>query len=137
MSWHESQYRVSYGDTDCMGVVYYANYLEFFERSRTELLRDAGLPYRELEAAGVYFPVSEVQVKYSASACYDDLLTFRSYVASARGVRLEIVTHIMRGDELLVSGRVTLACVDHNRKPVRLPESIIRIRELYKGDSDE
>ena len=137
MSWHEMQYRVSYGDTDCMGVVYYANYLEFFERSRTELLRDAGFPYRQLEEQGVYFPVSEVQVKYSASACYDDLLTLRSCVSSAKGVRLEITTRVYRGTELLVTGKVILACVDCNRKPMRLPENIIKISALYKGDSDE
>ncbi len=137
MSWHESEYRVSYGDTDCMGVVYYANYLEFFERSRTELLRSAGLPYRQLESEGIFFPVSEVQIKYFASACYDDLLTLKSCVSAARGVRLEITTCVFRGDELLVRGTVTLACVDRNRKPVRLPESIKRISELYKGDGDE
>jgi acyl-CoA thioester hydrolase len=120
-----------------MGVVYYANYLEFFERSRTELLRSAGLPYRQLESEGIFFPVSEVQIKYFASACYDDLLTLKSCVSAARGVRLEITTCVFRGDELLVRGTVTLACVDRNRKPVRLPESIKRISELYKGDGDE
>ena len=125
MSWHESEYRVSYGDTDCMGVVYYANYLEFFERSRTELLRSAGLPYRQLESEGIFFPVSEVQIKYFASACYDDLLTLRSYVSEARGARLTIVSEVLRGEELLVSGSVTLCCINSAHKVSRLPKELL------------
>ena len=85
----------------------------------------------------MYFPVVEAQLKYISSARYDDLLTLKSYVASARGVRLEIVTQVWRDDELLVSGKVTLASVGADRKPRRLPECIIKISELYKGDSDE
>ena len=83
-------YRVPYADTDQMGVVYYANYLEYFERSRTELLRSAGLPYSELERLGLFLPVSEAHCRYLAPAHYDDLLTLRSWVAEVKGVRLRI-----------------------------------------------
>ena len=78
--YHEMSYRVPYADTDQMGVVYYANYLEYFERSRTEMLREAGLSYSEMEKMGYFLPVSEAYCKYSGSARYDDLLTFRSCI---------------------------------------------------------
>jgi cytidylate kinase len=119
---HYSTYRVSYGDTDQMGVVYYANYLEFFERSRTEMLRDAELPYRKLEDLGYYLPVSEVHCKYFASARYDDLLTFKSWVADLGNVRMVITTEIYCGDKLLVRGLVTLACVNTKGRPCRIPD---------------
>ncbi len=135
MSWHESTYRVPYADTDQMGVVYYANYLEYFERSRTEMMRDAGLPYSELETLGVYLPVSEVQCRYFASARYDELLTFRSSVAQAKGVRLIVATEVWRGGEKLVAGTVTLACVGRDRRPMRPPENLVRACTVYRGDS--
>ena len=78
--YHDMEYRVPYADTDQMGVVYYANYLEYFERSRTEMLRAAGLPYSELEKKGIILPVSEAYCKYLGPARYDDLPTFRSWV---------------------------------------------------------
>ncbi len=122
---HEMTYRVPYADTDQMGVVYYANYLEYFERSRTEMLRDCGFPYSEMESMGFLLPVSEVHCKYCASAHYDELLTFRSWIKSCRGVRLVLASEVWHGDALLVRGEVTLACVDLNRKPVRLPEKML------------
>lgn len=119
---HYSTYRVCYGDTDQMGVVYYANYLEFFERSRTEMLRDAELPYRKLEGLGYYLPVSEVNCKYFSSARYDDLLTFKSWVSEMGSVRMVIATEIYCEDKLLVRGLVTLACVNTKGRPCRIPE---------------
>ncbi len=119
---HFSQYRVPYADTDQMGVVYYANYLEYFERSRTEMLRDAGLPYRELEKIGYFLPVAEVNCRYFASARYDDLLIFKSYIAELRTARMNIVSEVYCGEKLLVRGTVTLACVNTTGKPCRVPE---------------
>ena len=101
---HEMTYRVPYADTDQMGVVYYANYLEYFERSRTEMLRSVGLPYSELEKQGIFLPVSEAYCRYLAPARYDDLLTFRSRVSEIKGVRMRVESEVRRGDELLVSG---------------------------------
>ncbi len=119
---HEMTYRVPYADTDQMGVVYYANYLEYFERSRTEMLRDAGLPYSKMETEGFLLPVSEVHCKYSASAHYDELLTFRSWVKQMKGVRVTIVSEVWCDETLLVRGEVTLACVNLERRAVRLPK---------------
>ena len=118
-------YRVPYADTDQMQVVYYANYLEYFERSRTEMLRSIGFPYSEMEKMGFFLPVKEAHVTYHASACYDDLLTLRSYVSEARGARLTIHSEVLRGEELLVSGSVTLCCINSDRKVSRLPVQLL------------
>jgi acyl-CoA thioester hydrolase len=131
MSAHEMTYRVPYADTDQMDVVYYANYLVYFERSRTEMLRDAGFPYIELEQNGYFLPVAEVVCKYRASATYDDLLTFRSYFKEARGVRLTIATEVWNNDKLLVEGYVVLACVGANKKLVRVPAFLIDACKSY------
>ncbi|MPM31650.1 hypothetical protein SDC9_78206 [bioreactor metagenome] len=136
MPYHESSYRVPYADTDQMGVVYYANYLEYFERSRTEMLRDAGLPYSELERLGYYLPVREAHLQYESGARYDDLLIFRSQIAEARGARLVIVSEVRRGDELLVSGSVTLACVNRERRITRLPAVIFEAIQKLSAETD-
>lgn len=127
MRYHYSYYRVPYADTDQMGVVYYANYLEYFERSRTEMLRDAGLPYSQLEKSGFGLPVFEVNCRYSSPAHYDDLLTFRSMVSESRGSRLVIKTEVLRDDQLLVSGSVTLACVNSEGRPCRIPPALAQV----------
>lgn len=131
MAYFESTYRVSYGDTDQMGVVYYANYLELFERSRTEMLREAGLPYRKMEEMGLILPVREAHCDYLASARYDDLLTLRSYIAEAKGAKIKIATEIYLEDELLVKGYVVLVCVDREAKRV------IRIPDYVKAKCEE
>lgn len=132
--YHEMSYRVPYADTDQMGVVYYANYLEYFERSRTELLREAGLPYSELERQGVYLPVTEVQLKYLAPAHYDELLTFRSWIQELKVVRLWVASEVRLGDRVLVSGVVTLGCVDGSRHPRRLPPELIACGRKFNGE---
>ena len=124
----EINYRVPYADTDKMGVVYYANYLVFFERLRNELLRQAGLPYRVLEEDGIMLPVIEAVCNYRGAARYDDMLTIRGWIDSARGVRIKICCEIYNEkNELLVSGHTVHACVDNNGKPVRPPKKIISI----------
>jgi len=130
---HESSYRVPYADTDQMGVVYYANYLEYFERSRTEMLRSVGLSYKTLEERGWFLPVSEAHCLYKGSAKYDDLLTFRSYVTAARGARLVIASEVCRDGKVLVSGTVTLGCVDANHRLCRLPEELITACSIYQA----
>src|SRR5207244_271840 len=77
--------RVNYSETDQMGVVYYANYLIWFDRARTELMRETGVTYKELEQQGVYLAVSEVKVRYRAAARYDDLVRVRCWVSSPAG----------------------------------------------------
>ncbi len=131
VSRHTSQYRVSYGDTDQMGVVYYANYLEIFERGRTEMLRAVGITYRELETMGAFLPVAEVNCHYRGSALYDDLLTVRTWISAARGARLIISGEIRRDDTVLVSSEITLCCTDAKRKARRLPTELLAACRIY------
>lgn len=116
----DCDYRVCYGDTDQMGVVYYANYFTFFERGRTEMLRSVGFPYSRLEQLGVFLPVTEAKCRYYAPARYDDLVTLRSTVLELGRVRLRIGTQVRLDGKVLVSGEVTLGCVNAERRPVRV-----------------
>jgi acyl-CoA thioester hydrolase len=127
MKKHQMQYRVCYADTDQMGVVYYANYLVFFERSRTEFLRDFGLPYSKLEESGTFLPVCEAHCEYKGSACYDDLLTFYSWVSEIKGARLKLESEVWRDDVLLCRGYVVLACVNKAGRPVRPPRELVEV----------
>ena len=134
----ECDYRVCYGDTDQMGVVYYANYFEFFERSRTEMMRSAGFPYAKLEELGVFLPVIEAKCRYFAPARYDDLVTLRSTVLELGRIKLRIGTQVRLDGKVLVSGEVTLACVNAERKPVRVPPELEHAcREFMLPDGEK
>jgi len=78
--------RVIYGDTDAGGIVYYANYLRYFEMGRTEMMRNLALPYSEIEKRGFILPVSESYVRYKASARYDDLITISTSLVDIKKV---------------------------------------------------
>lgn len=118
-------YRVPYADTDQMGVVYYANYLVYFERVRNEMLRDIGFPYKEMEARGLMLPVIEAHVDYKQAAHYDDLLTIHGWVAEAGGVRLRVACEVRRGEELIASGHTIHACMrSDTRKLTRIPAEL-------------
>lgn len=109
-----------------MGVAYHAHVLDWFEAARTEALRSVGLPYRELEEAGVIMPVVDVAVKYHQSVRYDDLIAVETSFTSL-GVRVPIDYAVRRDgeDAVLVSGRVTLCFIDTERqRPVGPPEMI-------------
>ncbi|HZD41108.1 MAG TPA: thioesterase family protein, partial [Terriglobales bacterium] len=79
---NQVSYRVLYGDTDKMGVVYYGNYLRWFEKGRGEFLRQLGIPYLSVEQRGIHFPVIEVACRYFRSARYDDLITIETQLLS-------------------------------------------------------
>ena len=117
------QHRVLYGDTDQMGVVYYANYLRFFEGARNEWIRAHGITYAEIEAAGLMLPVIDAQVKYARPARYDDLLEIEVDVSATR-VRLRFDYRTRRaGDEqLLVGGHTVHASVNKDGRPTRFPQ---------------
>ena len=134
--YHEMSYRVPYADTDQMGVVYYANYLEYFERSRTEMLRDAGLSYRDMEKLGFFLPVSEAYCKYNGSAHYDDLLTFRSCVEDISRVKIKIRSEVLRDGKVLVTGFVTLGCVDANFRISRLAPEMVECCKKFMVESE-
>ena len=134
--YHEMSYRVPYADTDQMGVVYYANYLEYFERSRTEMLRDAGLSYRDMEKLGYFLPVAEAYCKYTGSARYDDLLTFRSCVEEISRVKLKIRSEVLRDGKVLVTGFVTLGCVDADFRISRLLPEMVECCKKFMAETE-
>lgn len=129
-------YRVIYGDTDQMGVVYYANYFRFFERGRCELMRQVGLNYAEVERDGVVIPVTEATCRYIRSARFDDLLTIETRLAALGRVRFTFDYRILRGssegEELLATGRTEHACMSREGRPLRVPP---QVRSLLGGAS--
>ncbi len=132
---HSMPYRVSYADTDRMGRVYYANYLEICERARTEFLRDIGHSYKSIEDSGGMFPVRSCQVRYHGYAVYDDLLECRSRISRMRHATLVFTTDIHRaGAEAgkpLVSAQVELAFVNAGGKPSVIPDALRAALQPY------
>ena len=125
----EARLRVIYGDTDQMGVVYYANYFRYFEFARSEFFRAKGGSYRELEKDGLFLPVVEASCNYKASAKYDDLLDIRTWVSELKRASLTFSYEIRREgeDRILCTGRTIHACIGRDGRPVRLPEAIVTI----------
>jgi len=116
-------YEVPYADTDRMGVIYYANYLVYFERARTQLLRDFGHPYAELERDGVGLPVIEAHVDYKSPATYGDMLDIYGWTGWVRRARLRVDCEVRCGDVLLASGYTVHACIDlATQRPMRVPK---------------
>ena len=124
---HRCRCRVLYGDTDAGGVVYYANYLRYFEQGRTELMRQQIMTYRELEGQGIIMPVVECQARYKASARYDDLLLIETTVAQVKPVSCRFDYRLLREEDgrLLVHGYTVHAAVDRSGKLVRFPKELL------------
>lgn len=119
-------YRVIYGDTDQMGVVYYANYLAFFERGRCEYMRERAFDYAAFERDGFMLPVTEAFVKYRRPARFDDLLVIETIMTAASRITATFSYRVLRdGDSaLLVEGTTTHACLTREGRPVRWPAPI-------------
>jgi acyl-CoA thioester hydrolase len=121
--WHETKIRIRYKETDRMGVVYYGNYLTFFEVGRAECMRSLGLPYSELERLGYQLVVTEAAAKYHANVGYDALITIRTAITELKRVQLRFDYRIFDENEnLLVSGHTGHACLDETLKPAKFPE---------------
>jgi acyl-CoA thioester hydrolase len=121
--------RVNYSETDQMGVVYHANYLIWFDRARTELMRETGLTYRALEEQGVYLAVSEVKVRYRAPARYDDLLRIRCWVRElvSRRVTFGYAVEQTESDALLATGETALISLTHQHTLTRIPQHVCEL----------
>jgi acyl-CoA thioester hydrolase len=133
----QAQQRVIYGDTDQMGMVYYANYLRYFEHARNELFRAEGRTYRAFEAQGLMLPVVEAGLSYRAPARYDDLLLIDTEIVASSRVRLTFVYEVRREGErtVLCSGHTVHACVTTAGKPARLPEYVAElVNRSVKGE---
>lgn len=119
---HETQVRVRYQETDGQRRVHHANYLNYFEVARTEMLRASGVTYREFEDAGVFLVVSEATCSYKAPADYDDLLTIRTWVDRAGGASLRHGYEVIRDGTIIATGTTVVVCVDRDGRVRRMPD---------------
>ncbi|MES0371251.1 MAG: YbgC/FadM family acyl-CoA thioesterase [Mariprofundaceae bacterium] len=144
---HRFQFRVYYEDTDHGGVVYYANYLKFMERGRTEYLRAANIELDEVESGyGVLFAVTEANIRYISPALFNDLLEVDSVLTDARGARMGFKQQIWRmhrnsdtqnetRDTLLAEAEIKLACIDRSGNAKRIPASLLPALQIHKSNT--
>jgi acyl-CoA thioester hydrolase len=120
------EFRVRYAETDQMGVVYHTNYLIWCEMGRTELMRQLGATYAELERQGVYLVVSRAQIRFRNSARYDDPVRVRTCLTRlrSRGVTFHYRVERSEGESVLAEAETDLVCVDSGGSPRKLPGSI-------------
>jgi acyl-CoA thioester hydrolase len=131
-----TQITVRYAETDMMGVVYHGSYLPWFEVGRTTLLKEQGLPYRELEAGGFRLPVLEVHVRYLRPALYDDTLTLTTFLREKPTLRIHLEYELRNGDTLLATAKTQHVFVDRQGRPVRPPPHFTeRMNALFGGDA--
>lgn len=122
---HSFPIRVYYEDTDAAGIVYYANYLKYAERARTEMMRDAGVSHAAMvEREGVMFAVRRCEVDYLRPARLDDLLEVETRLVDVGGATIEAEQVVRRAGDVLVRIRIRLACLDSRGRPARLPAPI-------------
>ena len=121
---HSHTIRVYYEDTDFSGNVYHAAYLHFFERGRTEFLRDLGVHHSELIGQGIAFAVRRMEIDFVAAAHIDDALTVTTAVDSVTPARLNLVQRIHRGEALLTEARVQVVAIKVGGGPARLPQAL-------------
>lgn len=121
---HQLSVRVYYEDTDLAGIVYYANYLKFIERGRSEWLRALGIDQVALKEAGQVFAVRRIEADYLRPARFDDLLTVETALSQRTAARIVVDQTVRRDDAVLFAARVTLACLDGAGRPVRLPRGL-------------
>lgn len=117
---------VRYAETDMMGIVYHGAYLPWLEVGRTQLLREHGVPYHELEADGFRLPVLELAVKYHRPALYDDVVEIRTTLRERPSIRIRLEYELRRGEDLLLTAWTQHAFVDRQGKPVRPPPRFVQ-----------
>ncbi|MGL5363654.1 MAG: tol-pal system-associated acyl-CoA thioesterase [Bosea sp. (in: a-proteobacteria)] len=125
MTPHTLPIRVYYEDTDFSGVVYHASYLRFMERGRTELIRSLGVEQRELfdGETSLGFAVRRMTIDFLKPAVMDDALIIETVTVAARGATMDLIQRVLRGDEVLVSAEVKVACVGGG-KARRIPDGL-------------
>ena len=127
---HRFPVRIYYEDTDFSGNVYHAAYLKFFERGRTELLRDGGIHHSELAAEGIAFAVRSMDIQFDGAARIDDLLTVTTEVAAISGARLTLNQSILGNETVLTRASVVVVAIKTSGGPARMPAAI---RALANG----
>jgi acyl-CoA thioester hydrolase len=121
---HQLSVRVYYEDTDLAGIVYYANYLKFIERGRSEWLRVLGIDQAALKEGGHVFAVRRVEADYLRPARFDDLLSVETALSQMTAARIVMDQTVRRSADVLFTARVTLACLNALSRPVRLPKGL-------------
>ena len=130
--------RVLFADTDAMGIVYYANYLKWFEMGRVELMRRLGLAYRDLTGSGIHLPVTEATVRYLSPARYDDLLSIQAEIRGCKRASIAFGYRIERESGILLADGSTLhAFTDGERKIVRVPDLFLEKTGIRKPTSSK
>jgi acyl-CoA thioester hydrolase len=121
--WYETEVRVRYAETDQMGIVHHANYLIWFEVGRSDLCRQKGFSYREMEDDDSLMVVAGAQIRYKAPAFYDDLLTIRTKVSEIRSRSIRFIYEVRRGSDeaILAEGETVHFVTDKSRKVKSLP----------------
>jgi acyl-CoA thioester hydrolase len=127
----ETKYRVCYGDTDKMGVMYYGHYPRLYEIGRTDLIREMWKSYREVEESGIILPVRYLNCNYYKPAVYDEVLTIKTIIKEIPKVKFQVISQIYNEkNELINEGEVVLGFINaHTGKPCRAPEEFTAILE--------
>jgi len=119
--------RVRYSECDPMGLAHHSNFPVWFEMARTELLREHGVAYRDIESRGLYFVVARLNIRFRKPARYDDVLRVHVAERPAGGIKLEHAYDVRQVDGTqVVSGESTLVCVDESGRPRAVPDSLVR-----------
>lgn len=116
--------KIYYHDTDCGGVVYYANYLKYLEEARTEYLLGRGIELTKLAEKGIWFVVARVEIDYKAPAHYQEKLLVSARVEEIKLSTVKFFQEIRKGDVRVVKATTTLVCVGNDLRPMRVPEEI-------------
>lgn len=125
IKFHSFPTRIYWEDTDAAGIVYYANYLRFLERGRSDLVRGAGINQAELlDTEGITFPVRRFEIEYLRPARLDDQIEIRTRIKKISGASMDMDQDILRSEEAIVLAKVRLACVGPSGRPLRLPDFI-------------
>ncbi len=132
---HVFPIRVYFEDTDAGGIVYYANYLKFAERARTEMMRSLGVESSHwLDGEGVVFAVRRCDADYVKSAKLDDVLHMHTSICKIGGASFQLEQRVTRGEEDLVRMEITLVCMDASGRAVRIPDTVReRLESHCKG----
>jgi acyl-CoA thioester hydrolase len=124
---------VRYAETDMMGVAYHGSFLPWFEIGRTTLLKEHGLPYRELEVAGYFLPVVEMAARYQRPAYYDDTMEITTLLREKPIARIRLEYEVRRGAELIATGHTVHAFIDREGRPTRPPPFFVqKISVLFR-----
>lgn len=116
--------RVRYAECDAMGYLYHGRYFEYFEVARTELLRQNGYRYRDLESQGIFFVVAKLECRFKRPIRYDDVVTVRAVVTRTTRTRVEHRYEVLREAVVCCEASSTLACVGRDGRPILMPEKL-------------